>query len=215
MLAEIPPLEKALMEAGFHPKSNDSVGIWLTTRETSQQIEANIAVDLLVPASISPGAGRRAARLLGHDARAARIVRGLEGAVVDADTMTLVALEERDARVVDIRVAGPAALLVAKVHKIDDRVGSDRQTDKDALDVLRLLRGTATDDLATRFVKLLGDERSEEAARRGRELLEAQFTKRRSVGVEMAIRSAGALGDPDEISALLEALTSDFLAALK
>jgi hypothetical protein len=67
-------------------------------------------------------------------------VRGLDGAVVDADVMKLAALEVSDMRVVDVRVAGPAALLVAKVHKLDDRKDSDRQSDKDALDVLRLLR---------------------------------------------------------------------------
>jgi hypothetical protein len=195
VLAEIPPLERALVDAGFYPKTKDSVGVWLTTRTTSQQVDANIAVDLLVPASVSPGTGRRAARLPGHDTRAARIVRGLDGAVVDADVMKLTALEVSDTRVVDVRVAGPAALLVAKVHKIDDRKDSDRQSDKDALDVLRLLRGTETEDLASRYAKLLGDKRSDEAARRGRELLEAQFARRQNVGVQMAIRSAGVLGD--------------------
>jgi hypothetical protein len=214
-LAEIPPLERALLDAGFHPKTKDSVGVWVTTRKTSQQVDANMAIDLLVPASVSPGTGRRAARLPGHDTRAARIVRGLDGAIVDADVMKLEALEEDDARTVDVRVAGPAALVVAKVHKIDDRKGSDRQSDKDALDVLRLLRGTETDDLAARYAKLLGDKRSEEAARRGRELLEAQFARRQDVGVQMAIRSAGALGDAEEIAVLFEALVGDFLAALK
>jgi hypothetical protein len=215
VLAEIPPLERALMEAGFAPKSKDTVGVWITTRKTSQQVDASIAVDILVPASVSPGTGRRAARLPGHDVRAARIVRGLDGAVVDADVMRLAALEATDAREVDVRVAGPAALLVAKLHKIEDRRDSDRQTDKDALDVLRLLRGTETDELADRYARLLADERSEAAARRGRELLEAQFGSRQSVGVQMAIRSAGVLGDAEEIVAMFDALVGDFLAAAK
>lgn len=214
-LGEIPPLERALTNAGFYPKTKDSVGVWLTTRKTSQNIDANIAVDLLVPASVSPGTGRRAARLQGHDTRAARIVRGLDGAIVDADVMKLTALEHGDARTADVRVAGPAALLIAKVHKIADREGSDRQSDKDALDVLRLLRGTKTEDLVTRFMCLLADNRSMEAARRGLELLETQFAKRKNSGVEMAIRSAGVLGDADEISAIFEALVEDLLAALK
>ncbi len=215
VLAEIPPLERALLDAGFYPKTKDSVGVWLTTRKTSQHVDANMAIDLLVPASVSPGTGRRAARLPGHDTRAARIVRGLDGAIVDADVMKLAALEADDARTVDVRVAGPAALVVAKVHKIDDRKDSDRQSDQDALDVLRLLRGTETDDLAARYAKLLADKRSEEAARRGRALLEAQFARRQNVGVQMAIRSAGALGDAEEISVLFEALVGDFLATLK
>jgi len=215
VLTEIPPLEKALMDAGFYPKTKDSVGVWITKRATSQQVDTEVAIDLLVPASVSPGTGRRAARLPGHDSRAARIVRGLDGTIVDADVMGLVALEASDARAFDVRVAGPAALLVAKVHKISERHGTDRQSDKDALDVLRLLRGTQTDDLAARYTRLLGDKRSGEAAQVGRTLLDAQFAKRTGIGVEMAIRSAGALADAEEIAASCEALASDLLAALK
>ena len=106
------------------------------------------------------------------------------------------------------------ALLVAKLHKISERRGTDRQSDKDALDVLRLLRGTETDELATRYVKLLGDKRSAEAARAARELLAAQFAARAGIGVQMAIRSAGALGNADEIAASCEALVSDLLQAV-
>ena len=51
------------------------------------------------------------------------------------------------------------------------------QSDKDALDVLRLLRGTETDDLAARYARLLADQRAQEAATSGRSLLEAQFAK--------------------------------------
>ncbi|MCU0659692.1 MAG: GSU2403 family nucleotidyltransferase fold protein [Polyangiaceae bacterium] len=214
VLAEIPPLEQALMDAGFFPKTKDSVGVWIAKRTTNQQADAEVAIDLLVPASVSPGAGRRAARLPGHDTRAARIVSGLDGAIVDADVMKLAALDAGDPRSFDIRVAGPAALLVAKAHKINDRQGTGRQSDKDALDVLRLLRGTETDDLAARYAKLLADKRSEEAAKTGRSLLEAQFAQRTGVGVEMAIRSAGALADADEIAASCQVLLGDLLLAL-
>lgn len=212
MLAEIPPLEKALMDADFY---KSSVGVWIKKRTTSQQVDMKVAVDLLVPASVSPGTGRRAARLPGHDSNAARIVRGLDGALVDADVMTLSALEAGDARSVAVRVAGPAALLVAKAHKINDRHGTNRQSDKDALDVLRLLRGTETEDLAARYARLLADERSEDAATIGRGLLEAQFAKRAGIGVEMAIRAAGPLASADEIAASCLALASDLLAALE
>jgi hypothetical protein len=171
VLAEIPPLEMALMAAGFFPKTKDSVGVWITKRPTSQSPDTEVAIDLLVPASVSPGTGRRAARLPGHDSRAARIVKGLDGAIVDADVMRLAALEATDGRTFDVRIAGPAALLVAKVHKISERHGTDRQSDKDALDILRLLRGTGTDDLAQRYERLLADARSAEAAKFGQGLL--------------------------------------------
>jgi hypothetical protein len=165
--------------------------------------------------SVSPGTGRRAARLLGHNERAARIVRGLDGAVVDADVMRLIALDASDARKIELRVAGPATLLVAKAHKINERQGTARQSDKDALDVLRLLRGTETRDLETRYATLLGDRRSWHAAKTGRDLLEAQFARRAGTGVAMAIRSAGPLADADEIAASCQALVGDLLTALK
>jgi hypothetical protein len=214
ILANIPPLKEALMNAGFLPKSKESVGIWITKRPTSQHNDVDVAVDLLVPATVSPGMGSRAARLPGHDSRVARIVQGLEGAIVDADVMTLGALETDDERAFDVRVAGPAALLVAKVHKIGDRRGTNRQNDKDALDVLRLLRGTQTDDLAMRYKKLLADERAGSAARLGRSLLETQFAERAGIGIEMAIRSAGVLANADEIAASCVALAEDLLSAI-
>ncbi len=215
ILKEIPPLEQALIAAHFLPKSSDSVGIWITKRSTSRQVEAEVAVDLLVPKSMSPGKGTRAARLPGHDSRAARMVQGIEGALVNAEVMKIEALEASDTRAFDMRVAGPAALLMAKVHKINDRQGTSRKSDKDALDVLRLLRGTETDDLAKRCEKLLNDHRSAEAAKVGHGLIETQFAKRSGTGVEMAVRSAGALADADEIAASCVALAGDLLAALK
>ena len=215
VLAHIPPLEQALMASGFRPKTADSVGVWITTRPASGGAHAVVSVDLLVPASVSPGVGRRAARLPGHDQRAARIVKGLDGALVDADVMDIASLDAQDARSFELRVAGPAALLVAKVHKIDERQGTGRQSDKDALDVLRLFQGTETDDLATRYGRLLADGRSREAAELGIGLIQAQFANPGGAGVAMAVRSAGVLASEDEITASCEALASDLIAALK
>lgn len=214
LLASIPPLEKALMDAGFIPKTEDSVGVWITKQSTSLSPDTEVAVDLLVPESVSPGTGRRAARLPGHNPRVARIVKGLDGAVVDVEELHLAAIDVNDERVFDVRVAGPAALLVAKVHKINDRQGTGRQSDKDALDVLRILRGTTTYDLAQRYTKLLKDERSARAAKAGLVLLRKQFATRDDVGVEMAIRSVGPLADAEEIALSCEALVADLLEAL-
>jgi hypothetical protein len=214
-LGRIPPLERELIAAGFMPKTSESVGVWIARRQTSMAVETNVQIDLLVPASVSPGKGRRAARLPGHDSRAARIVNGLEGALVDADVLRVAALDPDDARHLNVRVAGSAALLVAKVHKIADRTDTDRLSDKDALDVLRLLRGTPTNELVRRFRGLLGDDRSAATAKVGRTLFEAQFAKRTGVGVEMAIRSAGPLADADEIAASCEVLAKDLLRSLE
>jgi hypothetical protein len=71
VLAEIPPLERALMDAGFLPKTTTSVGVWIAKHATSHGPDTEVAIDLLMPATVSPGSGRRAASLPGHDPRAA------------------------------------------------------------------------------------------------------------------------------------------------
>ena len=106
-------------------------------------------------------------------------------------------------------MAGPAALLVAKLHKIDDRQGTGRQSDKDALDAFRLLRGTDTDDLAARFRTLLEDSKSAEVAEAAVSLLRTQFGTRAGVGIEMATRSAGPLADADELAGSSLALADE------
>ncbi len=215
VLGLTPPLETALRQAGFSPKSCDSVGAWVTSRPSDEGTSVEVVVDLLVPASVSPGKGRRAARLSGHDPKVARIVAGLEGALIDADILTLTALESEDSRKFDIRVAGPAALLVAKMHKLNDRKGTDRLSDKDALDVFRLLRGTSTEDMCRRMKSLQEDVRSASAAAEGIRILRELFGTVDARGIGLAVRSAGVLADEKEIAASCHLLATDLLRALQ
>jgi hypothetical protein len=212
-LAERPPIELILSAAGFRPKPG-AVGVWLTQRATTSHTHTEISIDLLVPAAVSPGKGRRSAKLPGHDGNAARIVRGLEGIIVDTDVMAIAALEPEDERTFGIRVAGPGALLIAKLHKIHDRAGSTRAVDKDALDVLRLLRGVQTDDIADRLTRILADDRAAPVAREAIGLLRALFGHRAAEGVQMIVRAVGELDDPDELTSSCVFLTEDLLHAL-
>ena len=214
MLKEIPPLELLLSNAGFEPKASETVGVWITYRPTIQNPKTPVAVDLLVPESVSPGKGRRAARLPGHNANAARIVQGLEGTLVDAEVMHLSSFEAEDSRTFDVLVAGPAGLLVAKLYKIRDRTKTSRESDKDALDIFRLLRGISTEVLVDRYKMILADSRSQNVAESALELLGQQFTSPTAVGVEMVLRAIGPLGDPEEISASCVILAADLLRVL-
>ncbi len=213
-LAEVPPLEQVLLRAGFQPRSKDSVGIWIAHRPTRDNPRTEVQIDLLVPASVSPGKGRRSAMLPGHDARAARIVRGIEGVLVDADVMKVAALDAADGRALDVRVAGPAALLVSKLHKIHERSTTPRSADKDALDVLRLLRGTTTADMAGRMRRLLDDGKVRPVAEESLALLRQQFASRAGVGTVMALKAIGSLDDPEEIADSCVALSADLLDVL-
>ena len=212
LLAEIPPVEAALEAASFVQRAG-SVGVWEARHPLSTNPDFVLQIDLLVPETVSPGRGRRAARLRGHEPTAARIVRGLEGAVVDADWLAIASLDPADARIVRARVAGPAALLVAKLHKIDERRGGPRSNDKDALDVFRLLRGVPTEELAARMRTVLGDDRSRAAAERGLDMLRDLFG-RAGDGASMAARSLEGLADDAEVRMSCELLASDLFEAL-
>lgn len=127
---------------------------------------AQVAVDLMS----GPGrvAGRRrtatlaltrGARIPPHERRAARRARGLEAAVVDNSLLDVTALAPADARSHSVRVAGTAARLVAKLHKLAERVGSvHRLNDKDAHDIYRVLVAIETDELVTAFGVVLEDK---------------------------------------------------------
>lgn len=201
-LADLPPLEEALDRGGF--ARTDLPGIW--TRD-------DVEIDLLVPEAVG-GAGRRGARLGAHGNRAARKAKGLEGALVDYEVMQVSALDD-DSSSVAVRVAGTAALLVSKLHKIADREGRpDRLGDKDALDVLRLLRGVSAAALASRLSRLLEDPVSGPVTREAVELLERFFGAEGRTGVEMAVRATEGLEDPATIRGSCVALASDLIEAI-
>lgn len=98
-----------------------------------------IPVDLMVPERLAGSGGKsaRGARIPPHDKHATRRARGLEAAVVDHDVMIVTALSSADPRACEARVAGTAALMIAKAHKIGERAvdAPDRLVDKDAHDV--------------------------------------------------------------------------------
>ncbi len=130
LLGRVPELEAAMTGAGFRlkPQGDNYVepGIWLAAVQVEDR-EVSIPVDLIVPEGAAFGGGRRAARLTGHGDRAARRAIGLEAALLDNSPMTIAALDlATDTRSVRAKVAGPAALLVAKAHKLHDRVTSAR-----------------------------------------------------------------------------------------
>lgn len=133
-----PKIEEALRKAGLDSPPNQ-IGIW-RDRQGGQ-------VDFLVPEAFAGAKGRRAAKLTTQGSTLARRTKGLEGTLIDNRAMEIVSLEADDRRY-KIAVAGPGALLVAKLHKIGERQEHPSRLDaKDALDVLRLLRGVPTTQL--------------------------------------------------------------------
>lgn len=207
-----PLLEVSMEQAGFRLLEG-AVGIWQGQVEV-EGVKRTVDVDLLVPESLG-GPGRRAARIPPHARRSARKVAGLEGALVDRDLYKIGALDPADTRQFELMVAGPTALLVAKIHKIMDRERDfDRRSDKDALDVYRLLRVVPTQDLSQRFRRLLADPLSRQVAETTHMQLPQLFGRVNSPGTQMAVRAAHPLESGDVLAASVAALTQDLMAAL-
>jgi hypothetical protein len=111
LLSDEPALQKVLAEAGFQRRNQP--GLWFNT--------SGVEVNFLVPESIA-GSGTRAADLGEHHERTAAMrSAGLEAALVDHTSLEVSALEAGDPRSFVIAVASPAALIVAKLHKIGER----------------------------------------------------------------------------------------------
>lgn len=200
-LADAPLLADLLGARGFTQREHP--GGWLSPD--------GIYVDIMVPDELA-GPGTRGARLGPHGKRAARRAKGLEGALIDREQQTIGALDPDDDRTVELWVAGPGALLVAKVHKIAERVGNkDRVRDKDALDVLRLLRAVETDDLTARLSALTTNALSASVANEAIGLLPELFGATDNEGVAMAVRAAGPAEDSAALASSLVALTDDLV----
>lgn len=107
-------------------------------------------------------------------------------------------------------VAGPAALFVAKIHKIAERVSDpDRLVEKDALDVLRLLRAIPTDTLVDGLRRLLDFAVARDVTTEALTLAAELLARPDSRGPQMAAQAAGGLEDPDVIAGSLATLWRD------
>src|SRR5699024_1094381 len=170
LLGPEPLIETAMMDSRFTPDPRDSaVGTWISPR--------GVPVDLMVPDAVA-GPGRRGVRVPPHGAKAMRRARGLEAALIDNSTMTIGALNEDDDRSFVVSVAGPAALLVAKLHKSHDRIANPSRLDnKDAHDVYRILRAIRTDELVGAIDRLLTEKASAVVAHEALGYLEALFAQ--------------------------------------
>lgn len=204
-LVDIPVIGEAMTAAGF--VSTAQPGSWSG--------RGGVVIDLMVPDRLAPSAGRRSVDLGVHGRVATRRTPGLEAAVVDHTLHMIPALDEADTRVFEVRVAAPAALLVAKLHKLGERLGTKRMEDKDALDVLRLLRGTETRWMAGRLVELRADAVAGPATEVAIGHLEAVFVRRGAVGPEMAARAAAHVEPESVIRASTEVLAAELLAEVR
>lgn len=219
LLSEAPPLSELMKAEGFELArfgGSPEPGIW-EKRVEIDGVEIDVPVDLIVPTEMAPPGGRRGARLPGHDKQATRKISGLEAALVDNDVMEVNAIAPDDRRSVRLRVAGVAALLVAKTHKLSDRIedgSSDRLDDKDAADVVRLMQIGSPAEMASTLERLLDHPDAGASTRFAVERFEDLFGSRAGTGIEMACRSLREAMPEDRVRAICLAYTEVLYANL-
>lgn len=208
-LGSDPLIEAAMTRANFilNPDPGQP-GSWINPQ--------GIPVDLMVPEAIAGPSSRRRADIPPHSREAARRAVGLEAAVVDHAEMEIRALSAADPRVLSAQVAGPAALLVAKLHKLGERQTSPtRLVDKDAHDIYRLLVAIPTSRLAAAIYGLSNDDLAGPVTTRALTYLADLFAAgATAIGSHMAGRAEEGVGEPDVVAASCAALASDLLAAV-
>ena len=186
-LAAEPHIENLMGDAGFEQKGDP--GVWWKMVDIAGS-PTDVEVDVMVPERHAPAGGRRSVRLPPHDKMIARKAIGLEGSIIDHDLIEVAALDDADRRRLTVRVAGPAALVVAKVHKLRDRLAqgkADRIADKDAADVYRIMLSVPVREFLLRLDPLLADETAGPVCREAVDLMAQLFGARGAEGVRMAI----------------------------
>ena len=158
-------------------------------------------------------AGRRSARLPGEHGKAtARKIPGLEGAVVDRSPIEIAALEPGDTRRVVVNVAGVAALFVAKLHKLGERLEQpNRLAAKDAGDVYRLFDLVDAEEMIALLRALLADDRSASATNTALGYARRLFATPASPGAQLAIQALRGVIAEDTVAAAIISYTRDVL----
>lgn len=214
-LADEPHIEDLMRGARFLPDGQQP-GAWIKQVRVGDA-KVDIPVDIMVPEALAPEGGRRSVRIEPHDKMAMRKAPGLEGVVIDNDRMNVGTLDGKDVRSIDVRVAGPAALMVAKLHKLNDRVKAgraDRIADKDAADVFRLMQATPVIALLERLRPLLTHSMAGQPSSAAVELLGGLFGAARSPGVVMAVDALRVAVPPERVEAVCTSFTREILLGL-
>jgi len=221
LLGDDPELEATMRRAGFEllEPAPDRVepGTWVATAVVDGQ-QLIIPIDLIVPEGMASGGGRRGARLGPHGNRAARRAVGLEAALVDHSPITIGALDPADSRTVTVEVASAAALLVAKMHKIHDRLASgrpERLDDKDAADVVRIVQTTSPTEVGATLAQLRVHPVAGPPTHQALSYLADLFGRRAGQGVVMASRALRLAMLEEQVVALCTAYTESLLATVR
>ncbi|MCX7520720.1 hypothetical protein OSC27_00340 [Microbacterium sp. STN6] len=206
LLTERPDIGETLLAAGYQPHS--SPGTFFAPN--------GIEIDLMVPAGALPPSSRRTAPLRGQSPSTARRTAGLELALLDSAPKAITALDPADARTVTLRVAGPAALAVAKLTKLAERLAGlrrERVLSKDAGDLLRLLRYCDAQAIGHRLHELSGGTTGSHVIEPATGFLRDDLSSRNPELIRLAVDDLDGIEPAAQVETAFRVLAARMLAA--
>lgn len=160
LIAEDPKIMEIMAEIGLEPARPERPGIYGYVNERGLSWERRTTVDLLVPETYAGSKGR-SARIPGQKSATTRAY-GLELAIHDRTLIRISTTDGEPEISVEVNVAGPAALLIAKAHKVSERLADvdkrpDRLRPKDSGDIALLMMVTDGAEMATTMTRHLAE----------------------------------------------------------
>jgi hypothetical protein len=151
LIAEDPKIMQIMAEIGLEPARPERPGIYGYVNERGLSWVQRTTVDLLVPETYAGSKGR-SARIPGQKSATTRAY-GLELAIHDRTLIRISTTDGEPEMSVEVNVAGPAALLIAKAHKVSERLADvdkrpDRLRPKDSGDIALLMMVTDGAEMA-------------------------------------------------------------------
>lgn len=145
-----------------------------------------------------------------------RRVRGIEGALIDHAPMRITSLDADDPREHRLNVAGPMALIVAKLHKVSDRATEGaRQRPRDAHDIYRLLREIDPDVFVAGYARLAAADVSRPVTDEAVAALARLFSTPQSPGAaQVAEAVEGLVEEPRDLAVRSAILAGQLLRAI-
>lgn len=205
-LKNSPTLEFALKESGF--TLGDQPGRWISDFGT--------LVDIMMPEAFIPGSNR-AGGTSPHDRLSARSTVGIEGCLIDNQLKKIDSLDRQDFRSFEVSVAGPGGLLIAKLHKVGERIAlASSIENKDAFDIYKLLLAIPVEELAERVKLISQDGFSKDSTATGLRYLDDLFAIGADApGSKLAAEAVRDIDDMDVIAQSVSSLAKDLLNSLE
>ena len=192
-------LAAVLEGVGLHLAETDGAlqpGIWVP-KESVEGVA--LSIDVLVPEVFAPRRGKRGADIQGQRSDMARYVRGLEASIVDRQPRLIASLEPTDGRRTTAPVAGPSGLVIAKLHKLSDRIANARRPDrvhsKDCYEVFRLMQ-LPEEQVLSGWIAAASDEMARAISVSAIDMLEALFATEGAIGSSLAGEHVAEFEDP-------------------